>query len=256
MIPAAASYTSRCRSCGREIAAGAASCSHCGAANLEERCPHCSAVTTASLDDELRWRCDLCGGPRMPRREPGVPRARNETAQLQKANASRKVRAKSRALAAVFAAMGIGSTLLFALWSLIFPAWPVAVVWAMFAGTALFVVLWSLGRAKTATKEMKAAIEQAWLAAAEAVTARMKGPFSSAKLAKALGVESAQAEELLTLLEAHDVVRSDVTDAGELAYQPKLRVDDADLSSPEAEAEALAEAEVMAAEERRAKAGK
>lgn len=256
MIPAAGAYTSRCRTCGREIASEAESCPHCGAPNLEERCPHCGAVTTASPDKEMRWRCDLCGGPRLPRPERGTPRARNALPNLQKANAARKTRAKSRALAAVFGAMGIGSTLLFALWALIFPVWPVLPVWGIFAATALFVVLWSTGRASRATKEMKAAIDQAWLAAAEAVARRQKGPFSAEKLAKALGIEAAQAEELLALLEAHDVVRSDVTDAGELAYQPKLRVDDVDLGSPEAEAEALAEAEAMAAEERRAKAGK
>jgi hypothetical protein len=259
VIPSAAPYTSRCRTCGREIAAEAESCPHCGAANLEERCPHCGAVTTASPDKEMRWRCDLCGGPRTPRRAPGTPRGRSELPNLQKANAARKTRAKSRALAAVFAAMGIGSTLLFALWALIFPIAYAFPVWALFAGSALFVVLWSLRRAAGAAKEMKAAIDQAWLSAAEAVTARMKGPFSSAKLAKALGVEVPQAEELLALLEANDLVRSDVTDAGELAYQRKLRVADVDLSAadpdPEAEAEALAEAEAMASAERRAKAG-
>lgn len=256
MIPAAGAFTSRCRTCGREISPDAQSCPHCGALNMEERCPHCGAVTTASLDDELRWRCDLCGGPRLPRPDPSVPRVRRELPHLKKANEARKVRAKNRALAAVFGAMGIGSTLLFALWALIFPLWPAVVAWALFAGPALLVVMWALGRASSATKAMKASIDQAWLSAAESVAARMKGPFTAAKLGKALGVDNAHAEELLALLEAHDVVRSDVTEAGEIAYQQKLRVGDVDLNTPEAEAEALAEAEAMAAEDRRAKAGK
>lgn len=257
MIPSPAAYSSRCRTCGREITAEAESCPHCGTANLEERCPHCGAVTTASPDKELRWHCDLCGGPRTPRREAGAPRPRNELAQLQKANAARKTRAKSRTLAAVFAVVGIGSTLLFALWALIFPVWPAVPVWGLFAGSALFVVLWALGRASRSTREMKAAIDQAWMSAAEAATARIKGPFSSSKLAKALGIDAAHAEELLALLEANDLVRSDVTDAGELAYQRKLRIGDVDLSQadpdPDAEAEALADAEAMAIAERRAK---
>lgn len=253
MIPPLAAYTTRCRTCGREMASDAASCPHCGAANLEERCPHCGAVTTASPDREMRWRCDLCGGPRMPRPDPSAPRVRREMTHLKRANEARKARAKSRALMAAFGVMGGMSTLLFALWSLVFPVWPVVVVWGLFAGLAAFVVLWSMGRASAATKELKAAVDQAWVAAAEAAVARMEGPFSAAKLAKALGVEGAQAEGLLALLEANDVVRSDVTEAGEIAYQPKLRVGGVDLSSPEAEAEALAEAEAMAAEERRAK---
>lgn len=236
------------------MSADAASCPHCGAPNLEERCPHCGAVTTASPDKELRWRCDLCGGPRMPRPDPSVPRQRREMTHLKRANTARTSRAKSRALMAAFGALGGASTLLFALWSLIFPVWPVVVVWGLFAGSALLVVLLAMRRAAAATKELKAAVDQAWLAAAEAVAGKLKAPFSASRLAKALGVDAAQAEELLALLEAHDVVRSDVTDAGELAYQPKMRVGDVDLSSPDAEAEALAEAEAMAAEERGAKA--
>jgi DNA-directed RNA polymerase subunit RPC12/RpoP len=256
VIPAAAAYTSRCRTCGREISPDAASCPHCGAANMEERCPHCGAVTTASPDKELRWRCDLCGGPRLPRPDPAVPRPRRELPHLKKAETARKTRAKSRALAAAFTVMGAGTTLFFALWALVFGASLGLAVLGVLAGSALFVVLWALGRAGNATKEMKAAVDQAWLAAADAVAARMKGPFTAATLARALGVDNTHAEELLAHLEAHDAVRSDVTDAGEIAYQSRLRIGDVDTSSPEAETEALAEAEAMAAEERRAKAGR
>ncbi|MEZ4298471.1 MAG: zinc ribbon domain-containing protein [Polyangiaceae bacterium] len=253
-----AAYTSRCRTCGREIQPEAQSCPHCGAANLEERCPHCGAVTATSPDKEMRWRCDLCGGPRLPRADPTVRRSKRELVHLKRANDARKSRAKSRALGAAAGALGFGSTALMALWLLIFGlSLPVAVVWALFAGTSAAVVLWSLGRAKNAAKEMKIAIDQAWLAAAGDVAARMKGPFSSEKLAKALGVDETQAEELLALLEANDLVRSDITDAGELSYQTKFRVGSVDTGAGEVDVEAMAEAEALAeAEAMRAKANR
>jgi hypothetical protein len=254
-----APYTSRCRKCGSEIAAEAEKCLACGAPNLEERCPHCGSVTTASPDKELRWRCDVCGGPRLPRVDPAY-RVRGGRAgpHLRRANQARKDRAKYRALAAVFAAMGFGTTALAGLWALIFGLGiGLAATWALFAGSALFVVLWSLGRASSKTKELGPAVDQAWMSAAADVAARMKGAFTASKLAQVMSIDEAQAEELLALLDANDVVRSDVTEAGEVAYQTKLRVGPVGAAiTPEDEAEALAEAEAMAAEERGAKAAK
>lgn len=254
-----APFTSRCRSCGAEMAAEAEKCLQCGTPNQEERCPHCGSVTTASPDKELRWRCDVCGGPRLPRIDPSY-RVRGGRAgpHLRRANEARKGRAKYRALAAVFGAMGFGTTALAGLWALIFGvSLGLAATWALFAGSALFVVLWAMGRATAKTKELGPAIDQAWMSAAGDVAARMKGAFTASRLAQVMGIDEAQAEELLALLDANDVVRSDVTEAGEVAYQMKLRVAPVGSAiTPEDEAEALAEAEAMAAEARGAKAAK
>ncbi len=229
---------------------------HCGARNLEERCPHCGSVTTTSPDKELRYKCDLCGGPRLPRMDPAFKRGRREVPHLKLANSARSSRAKYRALAAAFGAMGFGSTALAGLWALIFGvSVGVAATWAVFAGSALFVVLWAMGKAKTKSKELAPALDRAWTETAKDVAGRMKGAFSAAALAKVMGVEESFAEELLAQLDANDVVRSDVTDDGEVAYQTKFRVaDDVGPITAEAEAEALAEAEAMAAEARGAKA--
>jgi hypothetical protein len=238
-------YTSRCRTCGREIAAEAASCPHCGAANLEERCPHCGAVTTSSPDKELRSRCDLCGGPRIPRGDPGVKRVRRETAHLRRANEARKARARYRGISAAFGAIGAFSTLIALLGLVIFPiSFAYAIAWAVFAVPSILLVLWAAGRASAKTKEIAPAIDQAWTAAAGEVASRLKGPFTAQKLAQVMGIEEALAEELLAQLDANDVVRSDVTDAGEMAYQLKYRVGaEPSPGDAEAEAEALAEAE-------------
>lgn len=251
MIPGAA-FSSRCRTCGREIASEAPSCPHCGAPNLEERCPHCNAVTTSSPDKELRYRCDLCGGPRVPRGDPAIRRGKREVPFLKRANEARKERAKSRALAAVSAALGFGTTALAALWALIFGvSIGLGVTWGLFAGIAALTLIWSVRRAGEKTREIAPQIDQAWTRAAADTALAIKGPFSAARLAKAMGVDEALAEELLAQLDVNDVVRSDVTESGEIAYQTKLRFGAPGTSgTPEEEAEALAEAEAMAAEER------
>lgn len=257
MIPAAP-FSSRCRTCGREIAAEAPDCPHCGAPNLEERCPHCNAVTTSSPDKELRYHCDLCGGPRVPRGDPSVRRGKRDVPFLRRANEARKARAKYRAITAVFAVMGFGTTMLAGLWALIFPlSIGFFVTWGLFAGIALFMVLWSLRRAGEKTKEIAPQLDQAWTRAAADTASAIKGPFTAARLAKAMGVDEALAEELLAQLDVNDMVRSDVTESGEIAYQMKLRFGaPGTQGTPEEEAEALAEAEAMAAEARAGKAAK
>lgn len=253
-----APFSSRCRACGREIPPEAPECPHCGAANLEERCPHCNAVTTCSPDKELRFHCDLCGGPRVPRVDPKLRKSKRDVPFLKKAEEARRARAKYRAIVAAFSVIGLGTTALMGLWALIFGfGVGLGVTWALFAATALFMVVWGVGRSGQKTKEIVPAIDQAWMRAAADVAAAMKGPFTAEKLAKAMGVDETQAEELLAQLDVNDMVRSDVTEAGEIAYQTKLRFGDPGTSgTAEEEAQALAEAEAMAVEERARKAGK
>jgi zinc-ribbon domain len=258
-VTPAAPFTSRCRSCGQEISPEAPSCPHCGAQNLEERCPHCGAVTTSSTDKELRYKCDLCGGPRVPRLSPKLRggKTRRDVPFLKRANDARKSRAKYRAVATIAGVMGLGSVALSALWLLIFPATlPFLVTAELFVGTALFLVLWAIARAGGKTKEIAPQIDQAWQRAAADAAAAMKAPFTAAMLADAMGIEESVAEELLAHLDVSDVLRSDVTEAGEIAYQPKFRVDAAGPEASEAAAEIEALAEAEASEQGGAKAAK
>ncbi|MBK8253159.1 MAG: hypothetical protein IPK82_10895 [Polyangiaceae bacterium] len=199
----------------------------------------------------MRWHCDLCGGPRLPRADPAFRRSKREVMHLKRAEGARRARAKSRAFIFGASMMGFGSTALLGLWGLIFSfSFPLVLTWALFAGAAALVIVWALGRSSNATKELKAAIDQAWMAAAGDVANRMKGAFSAQKLAQAMGIDEVQAEEMLALLEANDVIRSDVTEAGELAYQTKFRVGAVDTGAGEVDLEALAEAEAIAEEQR------
>ena len=193
----------------------------------------------------------------MPRVDAKLRKSKRDVPFLKRAEEARRSRAKYRAITAVFAALGLGTTAFAGLFALIFGlSVGLGVTWALFAGTALFMIVWSLGRAGAKTKEIVPAIDQAWMRAAADVAAALKGPFTAEKLAKAMGIDEVADEELLAQLDANDMIRSDVTEAGEVAYQTKLRFGDPGTGgTPEEEAEALAEAEAIVAAAR-AKASK
>ena len=114
-----------------------------------------------------------------------------------------------------------------------------------------FGLLWatSVKRNGQRTKEIGSALDAAWLAAATDVAEQWKGTLDARALAHAMRIDEARAEELLAMLTVSDVVRSDVTDAGEITYTPRTRVATSARSANEdafAELEAQAEAEAQA----------
>lgn len=222
-----------------------------------DTCPLCGATAGCSLDPEFRYRCDVCGGPRVPLHAPRKRRGAKELAALKRAETARKSRAKSRggAIAAGLSAIGIiGMLGLAGIVSLV-AGWNLG-LWIFLAG--LFTVgplaaltAWLARRASERSKEIPIAIDEAWMAAATDVVEQSSTPVTAESLAKALRIEEAQAEELLALLEASDLVRPD----GKHAYRGRLRVDTSTTSATAtesnlaAEAEAQAEAEALAQEQ-------
>ena len=56
-----------CRVCGTGLEPDSFRCAHCGATYGERnRCPHCGAVADVEPHKTLRYRCRVCGGPRVP----------------------------------------------------------------------------------------------------------------------------------------------------------------------------------------------
>lgn len=219
-----------------------------------DTCPLCGATTGCSPDPEFRYRCDVCGGPRVPLQAPRKRAGAKESTALRRAEASRKSRAKTRAgaIAAGLAAIGtVGMLGLVGILSMVF-GWNIG-LWLLAAGllTAgpLFALTsWLTSRSSRLSKEIPAAIDEAWMAAATDVVEQSKTAVTAASLAKALRIDEPQAEELLALLEASDLVRPE----GNHAYRGRLRVStstpDADQNLA-AEAEAQAEAEALAQEQ-------
>lgn len=202
MNPAAlASHT--CRVCAASVPEGAPKCERCGAAQVDlGPCPLCNGQGGSSRDAELRYACDLCGGPRVPRLDPRLQSSGREIPLLRKADAARKARAAYRGLAA-------GSGVALALTAIPFAVLLVAVGFKLLLFlpglflTGLFAAMLAigLGRASSRGDEITPALDGAWLAAATDVARQSPGPLTAADLGQKLGIDEGQAEELLALVD-------------------------------------------------------
>jgi len=213
-----------------------------------EVCPHCGATAGATRDAELRFRCDVCGGPRVPLEKRKLRRSGKEVSALKRAELGRKGRAKNRAGAVgagVALAGAIGVLAIYGLLGVIGvvnPGIGFFLAGLLTAGPLAALIAWFLARSRTRGKEIEPALDEAWLLVAADVAAQLEGPVTARALAEALPIEEPQAEELLALLEAHEIVRNDGSLSrmriGASPDKPGL----AALEAAEAEAEAEAEA--------------
>lgn len=254
-----------CRACSAPIAPGQNRCDACGSPQSDGiRCPLCGAVSNASPDDEFGYKCDVCGGPRIPIADSRVSTGGREGELLRKADKSRHDRAKMRALAFGLGLVGAGLLGIGLVASLLFPSLgvPIAVLGAFsFVGVVL-----AFQAGQKHGKAIPASIDAAWEAAAAAALDSL-GKATATDLAKALGIELSRAEELLARLEVSDLARADARGVYSTRARfavpaddvPPVRADidgEADTAAADAktDAEALAELEALAAAEESTKA--
>jgi hypothetical protein len=214
-----------------------------------EVCPLCGATAGVSRDEEMRYRCDVCGGPRVPLDTKGQRRSGKEVAALKRADGARKARARARA-GGIVAGLGLAGAFGVILLIGLLGALSIVNLGLGFALGSLLataplvaVMAWLFSKARARGAEIGPALDDAWLAAAADFAEQSPGPITARSLAEALRIEESQAEELLALLEAHDVVRGD----GKFTQRDRMRIDApaaADKNVMEAaEVEAQAEAE-------------
>ncbi|AUX25960.1 hypothetical protein SOCEGT47_065130 [Sorangium cellulosum] len=241
----------RCRVCAATLAPGSASCPRCGADQGGETCPHCDAVAGVSPHPELRFRCDVCGGPRIPVTDARIRRSGREVPLLQQARAAASARAGWRAAGIAAGALLGFEIFLFALLLLILGAKVGLFLAGLLTVTpvAAFTV-WAVRRARARGRDVAPALDAAWVSVASDVARQTEHPLSTGALASTLRIAEPQAEELLALLEVNDVVRAPGS-AGELGRAPKVRI------GPAAPGETFAEggASALAAEEEALAAG-
>ena len=216
-----------CRACGAPTPPEAERCPRCNTAlGPLAPCPHCRAEAGFSPDDELRFVCDVCGGPRVPRRG-GEPAGRGELGLLQAADRARKSRALWRftgATAGLASAAVGGLTTLGAILLSVLGVISGGAAFGLIALVGLFVaaplgLLALAGFRKNAAygEELKRALDGAWLAAASAALRSGPPAQASATLTKQLRVDEDKADELLTMLETEEA-------AGGVFAPPRVRV--------------------------------
>jgi len=191
-----------------EVPAGAPRCPNCSAAQGPlDPCPHCRAEGGTSSDRELRWVCDVCGGPRVPRLDASMAYSGREAPLLRKADAARKARAGWRAAAIATGLLLPFVLLIFGALLLIFGASVGLVIVALLAlGPIGAFLAFALGRAGERGREIAPAIDAAWLSAATEIAQQGRSQLSAATLAQKLGIEEPQAEELMALIDVNESI--------------------------------------------------
>ncbi len=182
-----------------------------------DACPHGNHVGFTRPHDELRQVCSVCGGPRV---QSGAPTAGSEVQPLRDARRAfsrrRAWRIASTLGAVVSVADGCIGALLAALLGFGY------VSGAFFAMAVPFALLLFVGLARSAvfSRELGQRLTEAWKNAARDVAVAAKRPVTAAELAQVLGATETEADHWLAELTAADVVKSEVTDDGQLRYAP------------------------------------
>lgn len=212
-----------------------------------DTCPHCGGVGRIVPDDELRYACALCGGPRFGPLAPGLVPPEPAQRALRAAEKARRGRAGWRAVLTT-CAIALGLMLLTTAGLATFGGLKAALLVAM-----VFVLPFAIGtfvassRAKTAGARMPRALDEAW--ASLAAGAVQAGNASPDALARAIGVEPAQAEALHTVLavdaelgapEPPRVRIAPVDEAPKSSLAPDPRFEALEARARAAEAEAAA----------------
>ncbi len=216
------------------------------------QCPHGNHHATMRQDDELRWVCNICGGPQVRVEKEGAKLSGAEKEPLREAARARGRRIAWRGtglFSLLGSAVGLGITTLITLlagFGMLATALPLFLTLPFILLTTL-----SLSKARGYTKQIQIALDRAWKSAARDIVTKWGKPITARELSGALAISEAGAENLLSQLAVDDALRSEITPDGSLSFAPRLRIeasiDDADNLSADADLEARFEA--LAAQE-------
>ena len=196
-----------------------------------ERCPHCGNAADIEADRLLRFRCRVCGGPRVPLDDPRVARAGSEREALAEAQRARSQRAAWAVLGGVVGGFGLLSLLVTMLvLGLASPGLGATLGLLGAVAVPLAFALFAVGRARRSRQRLDAALDSAWQAVAKEMMAERQQGLTVAELGALMRLGEPQAEQLLAALSVDDMVHSRVTDAGDVLYASgpveRLRVED------------------------------
>lgn len=217
----------RCKVCGGTLS-DSLRCGECGAAYGEaNRCPHSRSVADMEPAEPLRFRCRVCGGPRIPVESREVVRTGREVPVLAQAKKAHVARAAWAVAAGVVGGFGVLSLLMTLLIVAFGPGLFTSL--ALLGGSVIpFVAaLLAWRRAKRKGKERDQLLDDAWSLVASDVLSHTGKELEADDLAKLMRIDVERAEQVLAHLSAQDFIHARVTDEGEIAYSSKLRVESA-----------------------------
>jgi hypothetical protein len=212
-------------------------------------CPHCGNVADVEPARVLRYRCRVCGGPRVPLGDASYARAGTEHPALAEAQRARFKRAAWAVTGGVVGGFGLLSlAVAFLVLGLATPGLGATVTLLGAVAVPLLFGLFALGRVRRTRSQLEAALDSAWLAVAKEVLSLSAGELSAARLAELMRTNESRAERLLAALNVDEAVHSRVTDGGDLVFSTgtleRFRVEDSRGRGDEADSTATGASEL------------
>lgn len=197
------------------------------------RCPHCGTIADVEAADAVRYRCKVCGGPRVVVDLPGFERSGKEKRPLDAARRWEMKRTAWRMGGWVVGGFGIIAALTaLATLSVISPGLLLTLLTALMVALPFAFAAYALRSARKAGQERDHALDEAWQGVAREVVATRDEPPEAHELAEWMRVDETTAELLLAALSVDAFVRARVEDAPPRARiaSDEAAVDDAAVS--------------------------
>jgi hypothetical protein len=212
--------SAHCPACAKPLPEGADRCPSCGIALGEhQRCVHCRAVVDVEPAPDVRFRCRLCGGMRIPIDDAAIERSRPQVELLAKATVAGSAAAIWTIVAAVVAAFGLCSVLVLALViSVAAPATPAAVMAGLAAMVPFGFSALAFRKSRAHRADIARFVEAAWMAAASDIARARGGEIDGPLLAKLTRTTESEADQLLGRMSSKSLLASSVTPEGSLKY--------------------------------------
>jgi hypothetical protein len=184
-----------------------------------QRCVHCRAIVDVEAAREVRFKCRLCGGVRIPIDDLAIERSRGQVELLTKATVARSATTVWTIVAAAVAAFGLCSVLVLALViSVAAPAMPAAVVASIAALVPFGFAAVAFRKARAHHGDVARFVEASWMVAAADIARARGGQIDGPSLAKLTRTTESEADQLLGRMSSKSLLASSVTPEGSLQY--------------------------------------
>ncbi|HEY3234403.1 MAG TPA: hypothetical protein VGJ84_06785 [Polyangiaceae bacterium] len=186
-------------------------------------------VSGIEPSSSFRYRCRVCGGPRVPLDDPGVKRSGREDKPLKAAQRAALRAGAWKVAVVLLSSFAMLSSVIAVLILLIArPGWIETASGLAVSGLPWAIAFIAWRRAKALRERQRAFLDQAWAIVAGDLLTSRPGEVTVHDLAHCLRLKDAEAELLLAELSRSEFVGARVSDAGEVVYYtdrpPPLRV--------------------------------